>query len=138
MSCRIRAALRVLSHIRIGIHAHHIVLPQVGLGEAATERVVGARAIVEQARLAVEALAGEVVVGGHRALAGAPGAVGGEELHGGNAAGAGKRDGRAAQSVGEQVGKRVALPHGNMLVVDSIVSGDGDTALDDRLSGVSK
>ncbi len=50
--------------------------------EAATERVVVAHPVVEQTCLAVEALTGEIVVGGHAAFAVAPGAVGGEEVAG--------------------------------------------------------
>ncbi len=67
--------------------------------EAATERVVVASAIGEQAGCAVEALAGEVAGGGHAVLAVARTAIGGEELDSGG----------AAQFVGEQRGWGVEI-----------------------------
>ncbi len=63
VACRIRAALRVLSHIRIGIHAHHVVLEQISLREAATERIIVARPVIIQSRYGVIVLTRETFGG---------------------------------------------------------------------------
>ena len=78
--------------------------------------------------MAIEALPGEVVSGGHRPLAVTHRAVGGEELHRLRAAGAGQDNRAAAQHIGEQVGQRIVGAHRHPLPIDVVILGRGDGA----------
>ncbi len=71
---------------------------------------------------------GEVVGGGHRALAVAHRAIGCKELHRLGAAATSQGNGAAAQHVGEQVGQRTVGAHRDPLAVDVVVFGGGDRA----------
>ncbi len=70
----------------------------------------------------------EVVGGGHRPLAVAHRAIGGEELHRLRRARASQGNGTAAQHIGEQVGQRAVGAHGHALPIDVVVFGRGDRA----------
>ncbi len=128
MPRRVCPSFWVVAYIGIGIHPTRVGLGGVGPHKASTHRVVVAEAVVEQARLAIEALPGEVVGGGHRPLAVAHCAIGRKELHRLRTAAAGESDGAAAQHVGEQVGERTVSAHRHALTIDVVVFGRGDGA----------
>src|SRR5258708_15818155 len=81
MPCRITLRLRIIPYIGVGIHPSRIALYHISLHKPPTDRVVVAGVGVQQPRLTIQALSGELVVGGHVAPTIAYQAMGREELH---------------------------------------------------------
>jgi len=67
MPRRISLVLRAIPHIRIRVLPTRIRIHRISPHKTATHRVVVAEVVVEQTCLAVEALPGKIVGGGHGA-----------------------------------------------------------------------
>ena len=134
MPCGVGAPFGIIAHIAIAIQAPGVGIYRISPREPSAHRVIIAEVVIDQARFAVEALAGEVVVGRHVAAAIARGAVGAEELDGLEATRAGESDGGTAQQVGQQVGEGAAHAHAQTHAVDAVeLAGGGAAAVDDLL-----
>jgi len=137
MPRRVCPSFWIVADVSIGIHPTGVGLRGVSSREAATQWVIVAEVVVEQSGLAVQALSGEVVGGGHRALAVAYRTVGREELHRLGGTCTIECHCAAAQRISEQIGKRTTGAHRHALAVGTVVLGGGGRAASNHRLGIT-